>query len=39
MVMNARIAVEGSPADCVKLGLSVLLQEDVDAVVSGINGG
>lgn len=33
------IAVEGSPADCVKLGISVLLQEDVDAVVSGINGG
>ena len=33
------IAVEGSPADCVKLGVSVLLEEDVDAVISGINGG
>jgi 5'-nucleotidase len=33
------IAVEGSPADCVKLGVSVLLAEDVDAVISGINGG
>lgn len=33
------IAVEGSPADCVKLGISALLQEDVDAVISGINGG
>lgn len=33
------IAVEGSPADCVKLGVSVLLNWEVDAVVSGINGG
>ncbi len=33
------IAVEGSPADCVKLGVSVLLDWKVDAVVSGINGG
>lgn len=33
------IAVEGSPADCVKLGVSVLLEGKVDAVVSGINGG
>lgn len=33
------IAVEGSPADCVKLGVSELLEEPVDAVVSGINGG
>lgn len=33
------IAVEGSPADCVKLGVSVLLDWEVDAVVSGINGG
>ena len=33
------IAVEGSPADCVKLGVSVLLDWQVDAVVSGINGG
>lgn len=32
-------AVEGSPADCVKLGVSVLIQEPVDLVVSGINGG
>ncbi|MEZ6135344.1 MAG: 5'/3'-nucleotidase SurE [Pirellulaceae bacterium] len=33
------VAVEGSPADCVKLGVSVLIDEDVDVVVSGINGG
>jgi 5'-nucleotidase len=33
------IAVEGSPADSVKLGVSVLLDWQVDAVVSGINGG
>lgn len=33
------IAVEGSPADCVKLGVSELIQEPVDLVVSGINGG
>ncbi|MFK7735007.1 MAG: 5'/3'-nucleotidase SurE [Pirellulaceae bacterium] len=33
------IAVEGSPADCVKLGVSELLEHTVDAVVSGINGG
>lgn len=33
------IAVEGSPADCVKLGVSVLMDWKVDAVVSGINGG
>lgn len=33
------IAVEGSPADCVKLGVSELLSEHVDLVVSGINGG
>jgi 5'-nucleotidase len=33
------IAVDGSPADCVKLGVSVLLDWQVDAVVSGINGG
>ena len=32
-------AVEGSPADCVKLGVSELLDEPVDVVVSGINGG
>ncbi|MEM8733041.1 MAG: 5'/3'-nucleotidase SurE, partial [Planctomycetota bacterium] len=33
------IAVEGSPADCVKLGVSELLEEPVDVVISGINGG
>lgn len=33
------IAVEGSPADCVKLGVSVLIEEPVDLVISGINGG
>lgn len=33
------IAVEGSPADCVKLGVSVLIEEPVDLVVSGVNGG
>ncbi len=33
------VAVEGSPADCVKLGVSVLLDGKVDVVVSGINGG
>jgi 5'-nucleotidase len=33
------IAVEGSPADCVKLGVSELISEPVDLVVSGINGG
>ncbi len=32
-------AVEGSPADCVKLGVSVLIDGPVDLVVSGINGG
>jgi 5'-nucleotidase len=33
------VAVEGSPADCVKLGVSVLIDGPVDVVVSGINGG
>lgn len=33
------IAVEGSPADCVKLGVSELIDGSVDLVVSGINGG
>lgn len=33
------IAVEGSPADCVKLGVSELIEDPVDLVVSGINGG
>ncbi len=32
-------AVEGSPADCVKLGVSELVDGDIDVVVSGINGG
>lgn len=33
------IAVEGSPADCVKLGVSELIEPPIDLVVSGINGG
>lgn len=33
------IAVEGSPADCVKLGVSELTQQPVELIVSGINGG
>lgn len=32
-------AVDGSPADCVKLGISQLIGSKVDLVVSGINGG
>ncbi|MEW4453901.1 5'/3'-nucleotidase SurE [Bremerella sp. JC817] len=32
-------AVEGSPADCVKLGVVELLDERPDLIVSGINGG
>jgi 5'-nucleotidase len=32
-------AVEGSPADCVKLAVSQLVKEPIDLVVSGINGG
>ena len=32
-------AVEGSPADCVKLAISQLIPEPIDLVVSGINGG
>ncbi len=32
-------AVEGSPADCVKLGVSELAQGSIDLIVSGINGG
>lgn len=31
-------AVEGSPADCVKLAISQLLPSPIDLVVSGING-
>ena len=30
-------AVNGTPADCVKLGLTSLINEPVDLVVSGIN--
>jgi 5'-nucleotidase len=32
-------AVEGSPADCVKLGVSELVPKPVNLIVSGINGG
>ncbi len=32
-------AVEGSPADCVKLGVVELMEERPDLIVSGINGG
>ena len=32
-------SVTGTPADCVKLGLSVLLKKEPDLVVSGINRG
>ncbi len=32
-------AVEGSPADCVKLGVSELVDKPVELIVSGINGG
>ena len=31
--------VDGSPADCVKLGISAILPERPDLVVSGMNGG
>jgi 5'-nucleotidase len=31
--------VDGSPADCVKLGISAIMPERPDLVVSGINGG
>ncbi|WP_353894403.1 5'/3'-nucleotidase SurE [Proteinivorax hydrogeniformans] len=30
-------AVDGTPTDCVKLGLSELIDEEVDLVISGIN--
>ena len=36
---NGFIAVDGTPADCVHLGLTELLEEKPDMVVSGINGG
>lgn len=32
-------AVEGSPADCVKLAISQLVKDPIDVIVSGINGG
>jgi len=32
-------AVDGSPADCVKLAISAILPEPPDLIVSGINGG
>jgi 5'-nucleotidase len=32
-------AVEGSPADCVKIGVSELTTSPIDLIVSGINGG
>jgi len=32
-------AVEGSPADCVKLGVAELVPQPVDLIVSGVNGG
>jgi 5'-nucleotidase len=32
-------AVEGSPADCVKLGVAELIPNSVDLIVSGVNGG
>ncbi|GHV50650.1 5'-nucleotidase SurE [Deltaproteobacteria bacterium] len=31
--------IAGTPADCVKLGLSVLIKEKIDIVLSGINAG
>ncbi len=36
---GAAWAVDGTPADCVKLGVSCLLKEKPDIVVSGINRG
>jgi 5'-nucleotidase len=33
------LAVDGTPADCVKLGLSTLIREPIDLIVSGINFG
>ena len=35
----AGFAVSGTPADCVKLGICALLDEEPDIVVSGINAG
>lgn len=33
------ISVTGTPTDCIKLGISVLLDEEPDIVISGINAG
>ena len=33
------LAVDGTPADCVKLGLSTLIDHPIDLIVSGINFG
>ena len=33
------VAVDGSPADCVRLGYATLIEEPIDLVVSGINRG
>ncbi|MFN0064718.1 MAG: 5'/3'-nucleotidase SurE [Chlamydiales bacterium] len=32
-------AIDGTPADCVKLGIRVILERKVDMVISGINAG
>ncbi len=37
--LSPAIAVEGTPADCVKVGLHVLCQQKPDLVLSGINHG
>lgn len=36
---NYGFAVDGTPADCVKLGISKLVDQRPDLVISGINGG
>lgn len=36
---SAAYAVNGTPADCIKLGINHILKGDVDIVVSGINHG
>lgn len=33
------LGISGTPADCIKLGISVLLEEEPDIVLSGINAG
>ncbi|MEB3206408.1 MAG: 5'/3'-nucleotidase SurE [Vampirovibrionales bacterium] len=37
--VKSAFAVTGTPSDCVKIGLSVLLEKPVDVVISGINHG